>query len=52
MVPMKAHTAFTAETAPPHAVVMAFTPGGRKKQAPVKTALRMPRQRQALAVAR
>ena len=51
MVPMKAHTTFTAETAAPQAVVMAFTPGGRKPL-PVKTALRMPRQRQALAVAR
>ena len=51
MVPMKAHTTFTAETAAPQAVVMAFTPGGRKP-APVKTSLRMPRQRQAMAVAR
>jgi len=48
---MRANTTFTAETAGPQAVVMAFTPGGRKR-APVKTSLRMPRQRQALAVAR
>src|SRR5215212_7914159 len=46
MVPMKAHTTFTAETVAPQAVVMAFTPGGRKS-APVKPSLRMPRQRQA-----
>jgi len=51
MVAMKAHTAFTAETPAPQAVVMTFTPGVRKP-APVKTSLRMPRQRQALAVAR
>src|SRR5207244_2819320 len=51
MVPMKANTAFTAETAAPQAVVMAFTPA-RRKPAPVKTSLRLPRQRQALAAAR
>jgi RNA polymerase sigma factor for flagellar operon FliA len=51
MVAMKANTTFTAETAAPHAVVMAFKPANRKP-VPVKAALRMPRQRQAIAAAR
>jgi len=51
MVAMKANTTFTAETAAPQAVVMAFKPAIRKP-APAKAALRMPRQRQALAAAR
>jgi len=49
--PMRAHTTFTAETAAPQAVVMAFTPAGRKP-VPAKAPLRMPRQRQAMAAAR
>jgi hypothetical protein len=52
MVPLKANTSYTAETvANPHAVVMAFKPAS-KKPAPMKTSLRMPRQRQAIAAAR
>ena len=51
MVPMKANTTFTQETAAPTAVVMAFKPAAAKKPAPIK-ALRMPKQRQAMAAAR
>ena len=51
LVAMKANTTFTAETAAPQAVVMAFKPTSRKP-APVKAALRPPHQRQALAAAR
>jgi hypothetical protein len=52
MVPLKANPAFTAETvAAPPAVVMAFKPAS-KKTVTVKASLRMPRQRQAMAVAR
>ena len=51
MVPLKANTTFTAETAAPQAVVMAFKPAV-KKPAPIQAPLRMPRQRQAMAAAR
>jgi RNA polymerase sigma factor FliA len=52
MVPMKADPSFTAETvATPPAVVMAFKPAPKKTVA-VKASLRLPRQRQAIAVAR
>ena len=52
MVPMKANPAYIAKTvAPPHAVVLAYKPAG-KRPAPVKATLRMPRQRQAMAAAR
>jgi RNA polymerase sigma factor for flagellar operon FliA len=52
MVPLKANPAYTAETvAAPPAVVMAFKPVSKKAVA-VKASLRMPRQRQAMAVAR
>jgi len=52
IVPMVANPAYTAETvASPQAVVMAFKPVSRKP-APIKAALRMPRQRQAIAAAR
>jgi RNA polymerase sigma factor FliA len=51
MVPMKANTTFTAETAAPQAVVMAFKPVAKKPA--VKAALRIPRQqRQPIAAAR
>ena len=49
--PMNAPTTFAAGTAAPQAVVMAFTPGARKA-VPAKAPMRMPRQRQAMAVAR
>jgi RNA polymerase sigma factor FliA len=52
MVPMKAGPSYAAEmVASPQAVVMAFKPVN-KKPAPVKTSLRMPRHRQAMAAAR
>ncbi len=51
MVPLKANTTFTAETAAPQAMVMAFKPAV-KKPAPIQAPLRMPRQRQAMAAAR
>jgi RNA polymerase sigma factor FliA len=52
MAPMKADPSFTAETvATPPAVVMAFKPAPKKTVA-VKASLRMPPQRQAIAVAR
>jgi RNA polymerase sigma factor for flagellar operon FliA len=52
MVPLKANTAYTAETvAAPPAVVMAFKPAS-KKAVPVRASLRMPRHRQPMAAAR
>jgi hypothetical protein len=52
MVPLKANTAYTAETvAAPPAVVMAFKPAS-KKAVPVRASLRMPRDRQPMAAAR
>ena len=52
LVPMKANTSFTAETvASPQSVVLAYKPASTRP-VPVKAALRMPRQRQAIAAAR
>ena len=51
-MPIKADSPVTAQTvAAPPAVVMAFKPAAKKAVA-VKASLRMPRQRQAIAVAR
>jgi RNA polymerase sigma factor for flagellar operon FliA len=52
MVPMKANPSYTAETiASPRAVVLAYKLAS-KRPAPVKAALRMPRQRPAIAAVR